>query len=67
MLTAREIEVLQAITNGLSNSEVAEQLHLSVETVKSHSKAILLKLGARDRTQAVVLGLQAGLVKMPEG
>jgi DNA-binding NarL/FixJ family response regulator len=67
MLTAREIEVLQAITNGLNNAEVAEQLHLSVETVKSHSKAILLKLGARDRTQAVVLGLQAGLVKMPEG
>ena len=67
MLTAREIEVLQAITNGLSNSEVAKQLNLSVETVKSHSKAILRKLGARDRTQAVVLGLQAGLVKMPEG
>jgi len=67
MLTAREIEVLQAITNGSSNSEVAEQLHLSVETVKSHRKAILLKLAARDRTQAVVLGLQAGLVKMPEG
>ena len=66
MLTTRETEVLQAITNGLSNSEVAEQLHLSVETVKCHTKAILLKLGARDRTQAVVLGLQAGLVKLPE-
>ena len=66
MLTAREIEVLQAITDGLSNAEVADQLQLSLETVKSHSKAILLKLGARDRTQAVVLGLQAGLVQLPE-
>ncbi|MEB3183168.1 MAG: response regulator transcription factor [Cyanobacteriota bacterium] len=63
-LTAREGEILQAIADGRSNSEIAAVLHLSLETVKTHVKAILRKLQARNRTQAVVQALQAGLVQL---
>ena len=64
-LTAREGQVLQAITDGLNNSEIAAVLHISMQTVKSHVKAILHKLQARDRTQAVVIALRAGVVILP--
>ena len=66
LLTAREQEVLAGIAAGSSNGEIAQQLFLSHETVKSHVKAILQKLGARDRTHALVLALKAGLVELPE-
>ncbi|MFN5119517.1 MAG: response regulator transcription factor [Cyanobacteriota bacterium] len=66
LLTAREQEVLAGIAAGRTNGEIAQQLFLSHETVKSHVKAILQKLGARDRTQALVLALKAGLVELPE-
>ena len=64
-LTAREIEVLQAISAGLSNTDIAEALHLSVDTVKSHVKAILEKLQARNRTHAVVCALIARILLLP--
>jgi len=61
-LTAREKEVLEMIARGLSNDELSEQLFISANTVKTHVKRILLKLGARDRAQAVVMAYEAGLV-----
>ena len=66
LLTARELEVLQAIVNGASNVQISESLTISQETVKTHVKNILHKLQARDRTQAVVIALRASLVSFPE-
>jgi DNA-binding NarL/FixJ family response regulator len=66
LLTARETEVLQAIANGASNAQIAANLNISLETVKTHVKNILQKLRARDRTQAVVIALRASLVSLPD-
>jgi DNA-binding NarL/FixJ family response regulator len=61
-LTEREREVLALVARGLSNAELADALHLSLPTVKTHVSRILAKVGARDRTQLVVMAYQAGLV-----
>ena len=63
-LTRRETEVLVLMAKGLSNAAVAERLVLGTETVRTHVAALLRKLGAHDRTQAVVLAYEAGLVDL---
>jgi DNA-binding NarL/FixJ family response regulator len=62
-LTAHEREVLMLIALGLSNTEIAGRLSMSVPTAKTHVSRILAKLGARDRAQLVVIAYQSGLVK----
>jgi DNA-binding NarL/FixJ family response regulator len=63
-LTSREIDVLRMIAAGSANKEIAAQLSISEETVKSRVKNILLKLGANDRTHAVTIGLKRGIIEL---
>ncbi|MFW6600310.1 response regulator [Propionibacteriaceae bacterium Y2011] len=61
-LTPRESEVLALVATGRSNAEIAGELYVGVETVRTHVASVLAKLGARDRTQAVVIAYTTGLV-----
>ncbi|WP_454042433.1 response regulator transcription factor [Cellulosimicrobium sp. Marseille-Q8652] len=62
-LTDREGEVLRLMATGLSNAEIAGELYLGVETVRTHVGNLLAKLGVRDRTQAVVRAYESGFVR----
>jgi len=66
-LTPREKEVLVCITQGRSNREIAEELHIAEKTVRIHVSSVLDKMGARDRTQATIYALQRGLVHLEQG
>ncbi|MEZ4586744.1 MAG: response regulator transcription factor [Gemmatimonadales bacterium] len=61
-ITPRELEILELIAEGLSNREIAERVHVSENTVKTHSSRLFDKLGARRRTQAVQLGKSLRLI-----
>lgn len=61
-LTRREMEVLQAMARGESNQEIADRLHVSLSTIKTHASGVLSKLGAERRTQAIELARKQGLV-----
>lgn len=63
-LTAREVEVLQQVSGGNRNRDIAELLHISEETVKVHVKHIMEKLGARDRTQAIAIAIRRGIIQL---
>jgi DNA-binding NarL/FixJ family response regulator len=63
-LSSREIGVLRLIASGNANKEIASQLSIAEETVKSHITNILAKLGANDRTHAVTLALKRGIIEL---
>lgn len=63
-LSPREIEVLKLIAHGLSNKEVASQLGVTEATAKKHMTGVLTKLGAKDRTHALRLGLERGIITL---
>ena len=62
-LTPRELEVLRLVAAGLSNQEIAEQLFVTQATAKTHANRAMMKLGARDRAQLVVIAYETGLVQ----
>jgi DNA-binding NarL/FixJ family response regulator len=63
-LTSREIQVLQLVGSGYANKAISAKLDINEETTKTHIKNILAKLGARDRTHAVSLGLKRGIISL---
>jgi DNA-binding NarL/FixJ family response regulator len=63
-LSKREIEVLQKVSGGNRNSDIAALLYISEETVKGHIKHIMEKLGASDRTEAVAIGVRRGIIQL---
>jgi DNA-binding NarL/FixJ family response regulator len=63
-LTARELEVLRQVAAGNRNKDIAGRLFIAEETVKVHVKHIMEKLGARDRTEAVAIGLRRGIIQL---
>jgi DNA-binding NarL/FixJ family response regulator len=65
-LSAREMEILQLITRGMSNKQVALQLSISHQTVKNHMTSILRKLAVNDRTQAAVYALRKGWIRLQD-
>ena len=64
-LTDREREVLREVARGLSNTEIAERLHMSGATAKTHVSRLLMKLAARDRAQLVVAAYESGFTRAP--
>lgn len=66
-LTPRQFEILQLIANGTTTAEIAQSLHLSRETVRNHVRAVLVKLNAKSRLEAVAIARRHNLVVSPDG
>ena len=64
-LTSREVEVLQLLVKGRSNKEIASDLSIAEDTVKSHLKTLFAKLEVRDRTAAAIRAIRLGIVRLP--
>jgi DNA-binding NarL/FixJ family response regulator len=64
-LTEREIDVLRLIAAGNANKNIADRLNIGDATVKSHVSSLMAKLGANDRTHAVTIALQRGIIELP--
>lgn len=64
LISRREVEVLQLISEGLATNEVADQLFISIKTVKNHLASIYSKLDSRDRTQAVLRAVRMGIIRL---
>ena len=62
-MTPKEHEVLELVARGRTNSEIASELYVSEATVKTHVGHVLMKLGLRDRVQAVIFAYDAGIVR----
>lgn len=65
-LTVREIEVLEGVSEGQSNADIAASLGVAEKTVKNHLSNVFAKLGATDRTHAVTIALQRGIIELPQ-
>ena len=65
-LSAREMQILQQITRGQSNKEIARELGISRQTVKNHMTSILRKLAVNDRTQAALYALRYGWIRLED-
>jgi DNA-binding NarL/FixJ family response regulator len=63
-LTRREVEILQEMSGGLRNRAIGERLFIAEETVKVHIKHLMFKLGAKDRTDAVAIGVRRGIIRL---
>ncbi|MCE2929466.1 MAG: LuxR C-terminal-related transcriptional regulator [Candidatus Caenarcaniphilales bacterium] len=63
-LSQRELEVLSLVKEGLKNPEIAESLGLSIKTIENHIRSILLKLDAKNRTDAVILAIKNSILKI---
>ena len=66
LLTGRERQIMNLVSEGLSNKEIARILNISDQTVKNHITSILRKLAVNDRTQAVIYALRHGWIKMSD-
>jgi len=66
VLSPREVEVLQFVANGLTNKEIGSILHISDKTARNHVISLLAKLEARDRTEAVTIGIRKGLIRVAQ-
>lgn len=64
-LTQRQLQILQMLADGCTPAEVAQRLHIAEKTVRNHLSAIYAELGVGSRSQAIVVGLQAGLIELP--
>jgi DNA-binding NarL/FixJ family response regulator len=65
VLTNREVQVLQYVANGMSNKEAAFAMAIGEDTVKGHLRNIMEKLAAQNRTHAVTIGIQRGIIDLP--